>query len=81
MKSAPRIGITTSLEGERQTLDQGYTRAVVAAGGIPIIVPIIESQQTAQALADGLDGLIITGGPGITRGLIGDLPDDLPGRE
>ena len=25
-----------------------------------------------------LDGLIITGGPGITRGLIGELPSDLP---
>lgn len=25
-----------------------------------------------------LDGLIISGGPGITRGLVGDLPSDLP---
>ena len=76
--SGARIGITTSLEGERQTLDIRYAQAVEAAGGIPIIVPIIASEANARALAAVLDGLIITGGPGITRGLIGDLPADLP---
>ncbi len=76
--SGPRIGITMSLEGGRQTLDSRYARAVEAAGGIPIVVPIIEHQETARAIAAVLDGLIITGGPGITRGLIGELPVDLP---
>ncbi len=76
--SGARIGITTSLEGGRQTLDTRYARAVEAAGGIPIIVPIIEREETARSIAALLDGLIITGGPGITRGLIGSLPDDLP---
>ena len=33
---------------------------------------------SAREFASLLDALIITGGPGITRGLIGDLPDDLP---
>ena len=73
-----RIGITTSLEDGRQSLDLRYSRAVEAAGGIPIIVPILQSTDTARAFASLLDGLIITGGPGITRGLIGALPDDLP---
>ena len=77
MKSAPRIGITTGLEGERQTLDIRYVKAVEAAGGIPVVVPLIESPESARNIASLLDGLIITGGPGVTRGLIGDLPDDL----
>ncbi len=76
--SGARIGITTSLEGGRQTLDVRYAEAVEAAGGLPIIVPIIEHEETARAIAAMLDGLIITGGPGITRGLIGSLPEDLP---
>ncbi|MCY3781270.1 MAG: gamma-glutamyl-gamma-aminobutyrate hydrolase family protein [Chloroflexi bacterium] len=76
--SGPRIGITTGLDGERQTLDLRYAQAVEAAGGIPIIVPLIEQEDTARAIAAVLDGLIITGGPGITRGLIGALPEDLP---
>lgn len=74
----PRIGITTSLEDGRQTLDLQYARAVVAARGLPIILPILESAAAARDFADLLDGLIITGGPGITRGLIGALPSDLP---
>ena len=76
--SGARIGITTSLEDGRQTLDVRYAEAVEAAGGLPIIVPIIEHEETARAIAAMLDGLIITGGPGITRGLIGGLPEDLP---
>ena len=75
---APRIGIATGLDGERQTLDISYARAVEAAGGIPIILPLIERESTARTLAEALDGLIIPGGPGITRGLVGMLPDDLP---
>lgn len=74
----PRIGITTSLEDGVQTLDLRYVQAVEAARGHPIIVPMLDSAEAARELADLLDGLIITGGPGITRGLIGALPEDLP---
>ncbi len=77
----PRIGITTSLKDGRQTLDRRYVVAVERAGGLPIIVPIMESAEVASNLAALLDGLIITGGPGITRGLIGALPADLPAVE
>lgn len=76
--SGPFIGISTGLDGERQTLDVRYVRAVEAAGGIPIVLPIVERMETARAIAELLDGLVITGGPGITRGLIGELPEDLP---
>lgn len=76
--TGPRIGITTSLEDGRQTLDLRYIRAVEAADAIPLIVPLLESAEAAQEFAALLDGLIITGGPGITRGLIGALPEDLP---
>lgn len=73
-----RIGITTGLDGERQTLDLRYVQAVESAGGIPIIIPLVECEDRARAIAALLDGLIIPGGPGVTRGLIGALPDDLP---
>lgn len=74
----PRIGITTSLEDGVQTLDRLYALAVERAGGTPVIVPILESAEAARDFAALLDGLIITGGPGITRGLTGALPEDLP---
>jgi putative glutamine amidotransferase len=77
MTNRPRIGITTSYADNKQTVDTHYIRAVEQAGGLPLIVPLFESDDAAQEFAALLDGLVITGGPGITRGLIGQLPDDL----
>ena len=74
----PRIGITTSYKDNVQSLDSHYIHAIEAAGGFPVIVPMLQSSNLMNELAASLDGLVITGGPGITRGLIGDLPDDLP---
>ena len=78
MARKPRIGITTSYADNRQSVDIHYAQAVESAGGIPVIVPLLYSDSSARTFAALLDGLIITGGPGITRGLIGALPDDLP---
>jgi putative glutamine amidotransferase len=74
----PRIGITTSYHEGKQSLDYHYIRAVEAAGGLPLIVPMLQSEAAAAAFSELLDGLIVTGGPGITINLMGDLPDDLP---
>lgn len=74
----PKIGITTSYENGRQMLDRHYLAAIEQAGGLPLIVPVLETDAAARAFVALLDGLVITGGPGITRGLIGTLPDDLP---
>jgi len=79
----PLIGITTSIsiadDGRwRQNLDGYYVEAVDSAGGCPVIVPMAASQQSLQPLLDQLDGLVITGGPGITDRLEGELPEELP---
>lgn len=74
----PRIGITTGYQNGQQSVDVRYADAVERAGGIPMLVPMLRQAAVARAFADLLDGLVITGGPGITRGLIGELPPDLP---
>jgi len=74
---AARIGITTSYDGDEQQLRHDYIRAVERAGGIPLIMPMVERDSAIRALCDVLDGLIVTGGPAITEGLIGTLPDDI----
>jgi putative glutamine amidotransferase len=76
--SRPRIGITTGYKDGQQYVDIDYIRAIENAGGLPLIVPMFQTADAANAFAALLDGLVMTGGPGITRGLIGDLPDDLP---
>ena len=82
MAERPLIGITTSLAGEggtsRQVLDRAYVEAVERAGGCPVVVPVTAAAESLRPLARILDGLVITGGPGITDGLVGSLPEDLP---
>lgn len=72
-----RIGITTSFEEGEQRLHHTYVQAVERAGGIPVIVPMLETEAAMRSFAALLDGLVITGGPAITEGLIGTLPEDI----
>jgi putative glutamine amidotransferase len=52
--------------------------AVERAGGLPVIIPMVDSQDLLRETAQELDGLIVPGGPAVTIGLVGDLPPDLP---
>lgn len=72
-----RIGITTSYDGGEQQLRHDYVRAVEQAGGVPLIVPMIEREAALHTLVATLDGLVVTGGPAITEGLVGTLPDEI----
>lgn len=72
-----RIGITTSFEGEEQRLNRAYVQAIERAGGLPLIVPMLEEEGSVWAFVELLDGLVIPGGPAITQGLIGTLPEDI----
>ncbi len=71
---AARIGITTSFEASENRLDHQYVRAVEKVGGLPILVPVLDS---AATIVPVLDGLLIPGGPAVTQGLVGMLPNDL----
>lgn len=64
----PLIGLTPTPELKQQehgtfrlhTLNEAYSEAVVAAGGIPVMLPT--NHQEIETLLDRLDGVIITGG-------------------
>lgn len=72
-----RIGITTSFEDGTQHLDRRYVTAIEKAGGLPVILPTTDSETTVEALLDQIDGLVVPGGPAVTEGLTGPVPDDL----
>lgn len=72
-----RIGITTSFSDGEQQLRVDYVRAVEQAGGLPLLLPMLETKDAYDEITSLLNGLIITGGPAITDGLVGSLPDDL----
>lgn len=73
----PRIGITTSYEDGTQRLDRRYVTAVERAGGLPLPLPMLETDAARDEIATLLDGLVVIGGPAVTEGLVGTLPDDL----
>lgn len=72
------IGITTSFSDGEQSLELDYVRAITAASGMPLLLPVLDDESRIREIVDRLDGLIIPGGPAVTTGLIGNLPDDLP---
>ena len=73
----PRIGITTSFEDSTHSLPRAYAEAVERAGGVPLLLPVTETSATVHAVTETIDGLIVPGGPAVTEGLMGTLPDDL----
>ena len=78
----PLIGVTTSLAPDargalEQRLDLAYVRAVEAAGGLPLPVPMLATDAAREAFAGMLDGLVVSGGPAVARGMVGERPDDL----
>ncbi|MEM1128244.1 MAG: gamma-glutamyl-gamma-aminobutyrate hydrolase family protein [Bacteroidota bacterium] len=74
----PRIGLTTGLTDQEQRLSTDYVDALVRAGGLPLLAPMVDDPSVCEAFLALVDGLVIVGGPAITEGLVGTLPSDLP---
>jgi putative glutamine amidotransferase len=76
--SYPRIGISGVVRqwdgAERTGVNAAYLRALLAAGGVPLILsPLMGPSLAARAL-DGVDGLILTGGEDVDPAWYGAEP-------
>jgi putative glutamine amidotransferase len=71
-------GVVRSWEGaERTGVNASYVRALLAAGGVPLILsPLIGASLAGSAL-DGCDGLLLTGGEDIDPSWYGADPSPL----
>lgn len=62
----PLIGITSFEEirekGPYATVNDAYSRSVLRAGGIPVMIPTVRDIEEATEYAKKIDGLILTGG-------------------
>ena len=63
MRKRPLIGITADLAGDYARNRRTYIDMVVAAGGIPVLLPTIAALR--EEMLDRIDGVIITGGDDI----------------
>lgn len=70
----PIIGITPLLDVERESywMLPGYMEGVTAAGGIPVMLPLIADETELSQLARELDGFLFTGGPDVAPKLYGE---------
>ena len=58
----PVIGITGNYDDLTCKLGQGYYKSVVAAGGVPVIIPPVADTDTIVNTLERIDGLILSGG-------------------
>jgi putative glutamine amidotransferase len=82
---SPRIGVTAALREETVSTGQNllerfvradfdYVNAVSEAGGSPVVIPPSISLREAESLLDGLDGLLLSGGPDLDPEYYGEEP-------
>jgi len=82
----PIIGISANiltidtgclLGRERVFIGQDYIRAIMQAGGIPLILPILDCDESTIRQLDLVDGLLLSGGGDVDPNLYGQEPHQL----
>src|SRR5206468_2405224 len=73
----PHIGVTTTpatVDGRPvEQVNRSYVEAVVGAGGLPFLLPVLDPDDAGAALL-ALDGLLLTGGGDVEPSLYGARP-------
>lgn len=80
----PVIGISSNLGmietgtctgRERVTVVYDYVQAIALAGGIPVILPIVGSDEQVMAQVELIDGLLLSGGQDVAPSYYGEQPE------
>ena len=58
----PRIGVTSML-AEQYSVGAAYVRSIAESGGIPVILPALETLEDIPSQCEGLSGVLLIGGP------------------
>jgi putative glutamine amidotransferase len=51
-----------------------YSQAIRSCGGVPVLIPVAQNQETFQTMLERLDGLLLSGGPDINPKSYGEQP-------
>lgn len=86
----PTIGITTqtlhAIDGipaalpSSVVMNQRYYEAVAAAGGAPVLIPLLEDTDVLRATYEACDGILIPGGVDMDPATYGEAPHEKLGR-
>lgn len=76
MNSFPLIGVTGSIEGDEKMIyiKRCYMNAIIAAGGVPVMLSPDPDDAMMDAMMEKLDGLFLTGGNDMAPEMFGDAP-------
>ena len=80
--SAPVIGITSVYQADEQKnsantlVNFAYARAVAENGGIPVLLPTVDSEEIIERYVHDLDGLVLVGGADIPPSAYGEQPHE-----
>ncbi len=80
---APVIGVTATLRQDVDSVSQrplgrfvradfDYVEGVAEAGGVPVVLPPVVEPWAAEALLEGIDGLLLSGGSDLDPGYYGE---------
>lgn len=63
----PLIALTPLVDEARDSywMLRGYMKGIEIAGGIPVMLPLTDDDESIERLADAFDGFLFTGGPDI----------------
>ena len=71
---APIIGITGNVTEGNLSLLSGYFKSVIAAGGIPMVIPPYEDTSLMIEMLNRIDGLLLSGGADINPLFLHEQP-------
>lgn len=83
MARKPIIGVSGGIDIARTrgplgdikaSVPQDYIHSIEKAGGIPVILPVIEDEEAAKTLMSLADGLLLTGGHDVDPEIYGEEP-------
>lgn len=57
-----------------QLLASDYVNSITRAGGVPVIIPVVENIEDVMVLIEKLDGVVFTGGSDVSPDLYGENP-------
>lgn len=71
----PKIGIVVcGLNDNKQYVSESYINATKHAGGLPVIIPAVKSNEAIHVYSELCDGFLFCGGADITPLLFGEEP-------
>ena len=73
-KSQPVIGITANYDDGKGMLAEGYYKMIVAAGGVPLIIPPVDNTDVIINTLERIDALVLSGGGDYNPLLCGEEP-------